>query len=142
MIGPRLKLTVGIVFVLAVVAWMGLSGLEAGKSYYVTADELVEMKDEAFGKRLKVAGIVQEGSINREQGELHFAIGLEQVVVPVVYTGRAPVPDTFKDGIEAVVEGEYTREKVFRADHIQAKCASKYEADYGKQKTGEAVVES
>jgi len=140
MISPRIKLAAGVFFVMAVVAWMGLSGLKAGKSYYVKTDELVEMKDAAFDKRFRVAGIVQSGSVRREEGRLHFEIGLNDAVIPVVYVGRKPVPDTFKDGVEAVVEGEYTREKVFQADHIQAKCASKYEADYEEQEAKRPVA--
>ncbi len=136
MIGPRGKLALGVIFILVVTAWMTLSGLQAGKAYYVTPDELLAMKDEAFDKRLRVAGYVQEGSIRREEGQLHFSMGVGDTIVQVVYVGRNPVPDTFKAGAEALVEGRYTPGNLFRADHIQAKCASKYEAELEQRDAG------
>src|SRR5678809_1770760 len=49
----------------------------------------------------------------------------------VNYVGSQPVPDTFKDRADAVVEGKVLADATFEADHLQAKCASKYEAKYG-----------
>jgi len=129
MLSPRIKLLIGISLILGVVVWMGAEGIQAGKSYYVTVDELAEMKQEAVGKRLRVAGFVQEGSIRREAGGLQFKMVLAGEPLPVVYRGRTPVPDTFQPRIQAVVEGQVTNQGVFEADHIQAKCASKYEAE-------------
>jgi hypothetical protein len=39
-----------------------------------------------------------------------------------------PLPDTFRDGAQALADGEMGRDGVFHASKIQAKCASKYEA--------------
>jgi cytochrome c-type biogenesis protein CcmE len=50
----------------------------------------------------------------------------------VNYVGSQPVPDTFKDRADAVVEGKVLADGTFEADHLQAKCASKYESKYGK----------
>jgi cytochrome c-type biogenesis protein CcmE len=38
------------------------------------------------------------------------------------------LPDTFKDGAQALVEGKMMPDKHFVAEQVQAKCASKYEA--------------
>jgi cytochrome c-type biogenesis protein CcmE len=130
MVSPQVKIGLGVALVLGVIVWMGLSGIQAGKTYYMTAPELIQMQDEAFEKRLRVAGFVEEGSIRRQEGQLHFRLTYDGVTVPVIYTGNNPVPDTFKDGVNAVVEGRYLESKTFEADHIQAKCASKYEAGY------------
>ncbi len=45
------------------------------------------------------------------------------------YVGRDPLPDTFKDGAQALVEGKMMPDNRFVAEQVQAKCASKYEAD-------------
>ena len=50
----------------------------------------------------------------------------------VRYTGSSPLPDTFVDNSQALADGRYTRDGVFEASQIQAKCASKYEAAPGK----------
>ncbi|NWG14640.1 MAG: cytochrome c maturation protein CcmE, partial [Acidobacteria bacterium] len=48
---------------------------------------------------------------------------------------RAVVPDTFKGGAKAVVEGTVSDDGVLLARHIEAKCASKYEAEYERRGT-------
>jgi cytochrome c-type biogenesis protein CcmE len=61
--------------------------------------------------------------------------------VPVVYTGTAPIPDTFKEGASVLVEGTAGDDGQFVGKQIQAKCASKYESDPADAyKTGYTVV--
>jgi cytochrome c-type biogenesis protein CcmE len=62
-----------------------------------------------------------------------FQLEQEHRRLVVRYVGDQPIPDTFKDGVEAVVEGERQADGSFEADQIQAKCASKYEAEYGAE---------
>jgi len=50
----------------------------------------------------------------------------------VSYIGRDPLPDTFKDGAQALVEGRLASDGHFVAEQVQAKCASKYEANPGE----------
>ena len=51
--------------------------------------------------------------------------------------GTAPLPDTFKDGAEALCDGSYQADGTFEAKTVQAKCASKYEAEYGNAENAE-----
>jgi cytochrome c-type biogenesis protein CcmE len=44
------------------------------------------------------------------------------------------LPDTFKDKSQALVEGRPGADGRFVAEHVQAKCASKYEAAPGGDK--------
>ena len=125
------RILFGVVVVIAAMVYFGSSGFEEGKAYYKTIDELSEMGDEAYGKRIKVAGIVTDGTIVRLGKDLHFRLEQNELNLPCVYTGSAPVPDTFKDGVEAVCEGKYREDGTFEAEKIQAKCASKYESEYG-----------
>ena len=87
------------------------------------------------GKRLRVAGLVKEGTIERDGTQVSFTLtqDVENTLhtMQVRYVGSSPVPDTFKDRADAVVEGKCLPDGTFEADHIQAKCASKYEAEYG-----------
>jgi cytochrome c-type biogenesis protein CcmE len=50
--------------------------------------------------------------------------------------GTDTLPDTFKDGAQAIVDGDYLASGEFRAEKIQAKCASKYQAAPGSQGAG------
>ncbi len=87
------------------------------------------------GKTLKVAGDVVAGSIDRTKPQMEFVISQQGKSLKVRYVGRDVLPDTFKGGAKAVVEGSVARDGVFMAHHIEAKCASKYEAEYEKKGT-------
>ncbi len=130
MSGNRIKFGVGIGLILAAVVWLGISGFQEGKSYYVTLEELSGMGDQAYNVRLRVAGDVEEGSIRHEESATVFRLVQERTELDVRYIGKDPLPDTFKGGAQAVVEGIYERNGTFRAEFVQAKCASKYEAGY------------
>ena len=47
-------------------------------------------------------------------------------ILRVAYEGRDPLPDTFRDGAQALADGRLGPDGVFHASEIQAKCASKY----------------
>ena len=64
---------------------------------------------------------------------MEFVIVDQGKTFKVRYVGKDVLPDTFKDGSKAVVEGSISRDGVFLARHIEAKCASKYEAEYEKK---------
>jgi cytochrome c-type biogenesis protein CcmE len=117
--------------------WLAAGGISETKTYYKTVAELQQMGDGAHGKRLRVAGDVQPGSIVRNGKEVSFVLRQEQRTLKVVYEGNSPLPDTFKDGAQALVEGRMKSDGRFEAEQVQAKCASKYEAAPGtNQATG------
>ena len=76
-----------------------------------------------------------DGSIDRTKPQMEFVIAHKGKSLKVRYVGKDVVPDTFKDGSKAVVEGNLDSEGVLQARHIEAKCASKYEAEYEKKGT-------
>ena len=130
----KIRFGAGIAVILIAIGFFAISGFEEGKAYYKTLDELEAMTEtDLQGKRLRVGGIVSEGSIERDGREVHFQIEQEELTLAVHYVGSQPVPDTFKDGVEALVEGHRREDGTFEADQIQAKCASKYEAEYGAE---------
>lgn len=130
MFRKKVRFAVGFAAIVAAILFFALSGFEEGKAYYRTLDELDDMGETALGKRLRVAGMVREGSIERRGGEMTFVLEQSELQLEVHYTGSRPVPDTFKDGVNAVVEGQQRPDGTFEADQIQAKCSSKYEAKY------------
>jgi cytochrome c-type biogenesis protein CcmE len=115
-----------IVVVVAALSYLGYTGVQDSKSYYVTIKELNGMGADAYSKRLRVAGNVAPGSIKRQGTHLEFQLVEEGRIIPVVYSGSEAPPDTLKDNAQALAEGKYGRDGVFRATNIQAKCASKY----------------
>ena len=98
------------------------------------------MGDGACTKRLRVAGNVQPGSIRRSGTNVNFVLVETEQTLNVVYNGTEPPPDTFKDDAQALAEGSFSRDGVFYAKQIQAKCASKYAPQQGTAATTSSTV--
>jgi cytochrome c-type biogenesis protein CcmE len=131
--GPRLKFVLGGVVIVGALVWLGFIGYQESKAYYVTVEEYSAMQSKLHGKTVKVAGDVVEGSIDRSRTPMEFVISTRGKSLRIRYVGKDVIPDTFKDGSQAVVEGSVAPDGVFQARHIEAKCASKYEAEYEKR---------
>jgi cytochrome c-type biogenesis protein CcmE len=114
------------VIILLALGYLAYTGVQESKSYYVTIKELHGMGDSAYTKRLRVAGNVQPGSIRRTGTQVQFTLVENEQILPVVYSGTEAPPDTFKDNSQALADGSFGRDGVFRARQLQAKCASKY----------------
>jgi cytochrome c-type biogenesis protein CcmE len=114
--------------IIGLLAWLAIGSIGDSKTYYKTIAELRQMGDQAKGRRIRVGGDVQAGSIVRNGAEVSFVIHQEAKTLKVVYSGIDPLPDTFKDGAQALADGKLGPDGMFHASKIQAKCASKYEA--------------
>jgi cytochrome c-type biogenesis protein CcmE len=128
----KLKFLIGSLIIVGSIAWIGFSSFDESLAYYKTVDELKAMNHNAYGKRLRVAGNIVAGSIERTSSAVNFKLEQKGEVLPISYVGKDLLPDTFKDGAQALAEGHLVRSGEFEATKIQAKCASKYEATYGK----------
>jgi cytochrome c-type biogenesis protein CcmE len=117
-----------ITVIVGTLAWLAVGGVSEGGAYYKTVAELNSMGKSAAEKRIRVGGDVEPGSIKRNGQEVSFTLMQETRKLNVVYTGIDPLPDTFKDGSQALADGKLGSDGVFHAQKIQAKCASKYEA--------------
>ena len=122
----KLKFGIGIAIILAAVGWEAVSGFQQSKTYYVTVKELTSGK--SAHKHVRVGGIIVPGSIHRSGQTLTFRISQDDESIPVTYIGKETLPDDFKGGANAIVEGNYLADGTFNAQQVQAKCASKYQA--------------
>ena len=125
-----------IVVALGILAWLGYG---ESKTYYHTIAELQTLNGSARTQRMRVGGTVAVGSIRRLTGRVDFVLEGEGKTLPVSYIGSDPLPDTFVDKSQALVEGRPGPDGRFVAEHVQAKCASKYEAAPGGDTKGAAA---
>jgi cytochrome c-type biogenesis protein CcmE len=141
-----------IAIIVLALGYLGYTGVQQSKSYYVTIGEMQSAKSDIASKRLRVGGNVKAGSIARHGRELQFTLIEEETpegqpapkqpdgqpyTLQVRYVGSDAPPDTFKDESQALVTGTYDgHAQVFHATEIQAKCASKYAP---KQQAGAAA---
>jgi cytochrome c-type biogenesis protein CcmE len=117
-----------ILAILGVLGWLAVGGISETKTYYKTVAEITQLGDQAQAKRLRVGGDIAPNSIVRNGPDVSFTLAQDSLRLKVIYNGIDPLPDTFRDGAQALADGKLGPDGVFRATKIQAKCASKYQA--------------
>jgi len=84
--------------------FLAYSGIQGSTSYYKTIPELRKMGNNAQSRHIRVSGNVQGDSIVREAGLVKFNLVEEKQILRVAYEGRDPLPDTFRDGAQALAD--------------------------------------
>lgn len=131
--------------IIGALAWLLAGGIGSNLVYYVTPTELLARGPEVKGATLRLGGTVEEGSVewNAESLALRFRLRDPGAVVSVVSEG-AP-PQMFQDGVDALVEGVYEGDAVFRATTVMVKHSNEYappeEGDEAHQRYRELTEE-
>ena len=125
---PSRKFAVGSGIIVATLLALAYVGYTQSKTYYHTISELPTLSGSTLHQRMRVSGNVRAGTITHRDGHTNFVLEEQGKALSVSYVGNDPLPDTFKDGAQALVEGRLTPDGSFTAEQVQAKCASKYEA--------------
>jgi cytochrome c-type biogenesis protein CcmE len=117
--------------ILGAVVYLVYANTQASAAYYMTVSEL-EHCTTCTAQTVRVAGIVQNGSIvrNDQQQQLQFTMADSGQSMRISYSGV--VPDIFRPGIQVVVEGHYQGlvggKATFQAQTLLAKCPSKFQS--------------
>jgi cytochrome c-type biogenesis protein CcmE len=122
------KFAIGSAIIVVTLLALAYVGFTQSKTYYHTITELTTLHGPALHERMRVSGNVRAGSIEHMPGRIDFVLTEQGKDLTVSYVGRDPLPDTFKDGSQALVEGKMMPDNRFVAEQVQAKCASKYES--------------
>lgn len=127
----KLKFIIGSVIIILVIGYMVYAGVRDTMVYYMTPTEVLAKGDAILGEGVRLAGRIEDGSIdyNPKTLELSFMLMDGKSNIPVHYHGV--VPDTFKYGVEVIVEGKMVNSQLFEATTLLAKCPSKYESEEG-----------
>lgn len=134
----RAKFGVGIGVILVSLGCLAWLGYGESKTYYHTIAEYQTLQGSARNHRMRLAGTVEPGTIKHLPGRIEFVLEEQGKTLPISYIGTDPLPDTFVDKAQALVEGRPSSDGKFVAEHVQAKCASKYEAAPGGDKPATA----
>ncbi|MCB1897043.1 MAG: cytochrome c maturation protein CcmE [Zoogloeaceae bacterium] len=119
----RLTLILGGLLLLVGATALVLSAFRENLVFFHTPSEVAEGKAPT-GRTFRIGGMVEAGSIKREGVEVHFAVTDTARSIPVVYSG--PLPDLFKEGKGAVVQGKLGTDGVFTASEVLAKHDENY----------------
>jgi cytochrome c-type biogenesis protein CcmE len=128
------KFAAAAVALVGVVGYLMVTGMKDAATYYYTPSELVSAvgRDASLHELgYKVGGRVLPGSVRYDQRTLDLQFRVVDIAngsthFPVTYNG--PLPDTFQEGRDVVIEGKFTRAGTFEASTVLTKCGSRYEA--------------
>jgi cytochrome c-type biogenesis protein CcmE len=124
----------GAVALVGVVVYLAVTGARSSMMYYYTPDELAAKVTADPGARemgAKVGGRVVPGSVRFDPRTLELNFNVVDIAsgktsFPVHHVG--PLPDTFEEGRDVVVEGKLNAAGTFEATTVLTKCGSRYEA--------------
>ncbi|HSF30785.1 MAG TPA: cytochrome c maturation protein CcmE [Candidatus Tectomicrobia bacterium] len=140
----RLKLLIGAGVIAACVGYLVYGGIQETLVYFVTPSELHAKGTSAYGKSLRLGGLVREGSWTKEPGTLFHTFELVDDSSAVKVAFRGIPPDLFGEGRGALVEGNYGPDGVFRGKTILAKHSEEYKAaeDHASKDSREIMYKS
>ncbi len=126
------------IYIAALVLFLGglgyllFSGLSSGSVYFLNVSEALAM-DTGKLSQARLFGTVAADDLHAKEGGLGVIFQLVDKEdaskrIRVDYGGA--VPDTFKPGVEVIVEGGLDpQSQVFSASMLMTKCPSKYEKE-------------
>ena len=123
---PRHKRALFIVAALVVIgvaALLILNALNSNIALYVTPSDVAAGKSPQ-GQAFRIGGMVKEGSVKRDGLTVNFVITDLAKDIPVAYTGI--LPDLFKEGKGAVIQGRLNPSGQFIASEVLAKHDENY----------------
>ncbi len=106
--------------------YLGLGKFGQNLVYFVTPSEVVAFTPDHYGKKIRVGGMVVEGSlvVIPDTLKLTFDLTDGEKTIPVRFEGIPP--DLFKEGQGAVVEGYWDKQNEFQSHMIMAKHSEDY----------------
>ena len=132
----RLTLIGAAGLVLALAAGLVLFALNDQIVFFYTPTDIAG-KDLAPGTRIRLGGLVEEGSVQKgDGGAVHFAITDTQNRLDVRFVGI--LPDLFREGQGVITQGKLGPDGVFLADEVLAK----HDETYMPPEVAEALRES
>jgi len=120
----RIVLTTFLLVASIVVVFVVLKSLEENVVYFFSPTELYNKEDIPFNKKIRVGGLVKEGSITNDQTSVNFIVTDLNNEIIVSYKGS--LPNLFSEGKGVVAEGKLKDKKYFIADKILAKHDENY----------------
>mgnify|MGYP000067037517 CR=1 FL=1 len=101
-----------------------LKSLEENVVYFFSPTEIYNKSDISLNKKVRIGGLVKEGSINRQEDTINFIITDLKNEIVVTYKGL--VPNLFSEGKGVVAEGFLKDQSFLIAEKILAKHDENY----------------
>ncbi|MGE5515510.1 MAG: cytochrome c maturation protein CcmE [Bacteroidota bacterium] len=132
----RLYFVVLGVLAVGAAAALVLTALRQDIVFFFSPSEIVEAKVPTEGRRIRLGGLVETGSVAKTGAEVRFTITDGVHGVPVLFTGL--LPDLFREGQGVVTEGRMGKDGLFLASEVLAK----HDENYMPKEVAESLKKS
>lgn len=147
----KTKFLVAVIVILIGIIGLIFTSMQGALASYMKPSELlkkVAQDKTIYDERVRVGGIVVtktlKGSGATRKWKFMITDDRNGKIEPIAFNETKPnnrlivkyegiVPDTFAEGIIAIVDGSLRKDGVFIADNVLAKCPSKYEQEKAKK---------
>jgi len=124
------------VLAVSAAAALVLTALKQDIVFFFSPTEIVEAKVPTEGRRIRLGGLVEQGSVVKEGSLVKFRITDGAHAVPVMFTGL--LPDLFREGQGVVTEGKIGKDGTFQASEVLAK----HDENYMPKEVAESLKKS
>ncbi len=119
----RVAIIIGALVAISLAMVLILNALNSNIALFVTPSEVAAGKAPA-GQAFRIGGMVKEGTVKRDGLTVNFVVTDMVKDIPVAYTGI--LPDLFKEGKGAVIQGRLDPSGQFIASEVLAKHDENY----------------
>ncbi|WP_276957186.1 cytochrome c maturation protein CcmE [Allomeiothermus silvanus] len=123
----RPKYILGILVVLAALAYMVFGGLGQNLVYFITPSEYFQQPSRYQNRPVRLGGIVKAGTVRYNKDTLELRFVLSDGVSEVPVEARGTPPALFKERQGVVVEGRFQGQS-FQGDTLLVKHSESYQA--------------
>lgn len=123
----RLVYTLLAIGIFALAGYFIFQAMRDSLVYFILPNEYAQASSQYEGRRLRLGGLVEEGSVvfDDQKLELRFTITDSIQSYPVVHFGSPP--NLFEENTGVVVEGHFRANNTFESDNLLIKHSEVYE---------------
>ena len=119
----RLAIIAGGISALGIAAALVLNAFNSNLVFFYSPSQIAA-KEAPVSRTFRVGGLVEPGSVQRQDVQVSFRVTDTVKVIPVQYKGI--LPDLFKEGKGVVAQGKLREDGVFVAQEVLAKHDENY----------------
>lgn len=121
----RLFIILGIVFGTALIVGLVMYSLNQNINLFYSTSQIAQ-GEAPVGKRIRVGGMVVEGSVKRSSKSLNVRFDLTDYAQQITVEFTGILPDLFREGQGIIAQGKMDAKGIFQADEVLAKHDENY----------------
>ena len=124
----RFAYALAAVAVLTGAGFMIYQALATSLVYFILPNEYAADPDQYEGRRIRLGGLVEAGTIAFDDESLHLRFNVTDSLETYPVSHRGTPPDMFQENTGVVIEGRFADDGVFMSDELLIRHSEVYQA--------------